>query len=487
MAEPIVIKDWQTGIANSPHLGFADMRNVDIHSIPGVVQVGLRTVQATATLAKVKWFVTNYDDPTMVFGLDEGNRLLQSTDSGDTWAQVADIAGAGQGLGFWKKNVIVAGSNALTAFATPFTQGTALGTNIEQDGDYHPMLNGQDDILYGGSGRYVFSLQEVSGTTFTSNSVTTYTVNSQALDLPTEYRIKSLEELGEHIILGTFQGSANITNGLYSVKVADLFPWDRVSDSFRLPVKLNEVGVNQVKNINNVLYINAGIQGRYYVSNGSSTQPLFEIPPHIADPSSSAFYTNNPAAIAYFEGEVLFGTSGNTFGLGGQGVWSYKDGAKYLKNIISNAQDGSGTANVTIEAIHPVSRNDYLVSWSYGGVDYGIDKVSTSRYTGYQARVDSSYYPVGTQSKPQTFSELEFELVEPLLSGQGVRFSYRTDLVSSFTQTEPYTFDNSTYGEIQGGLAKLQVETKQGIQVRIEMTSPAGTANTPKLKTVTIR
>lgn len=33
----IVINDFQTGIAESPHLGFADMRNLDLTSIPGVI------------------------------------------------------------------------------------------------------------------------------------------------------------------------------------------------------------------------------------------------------------------------------------------------------------------------------------------------------------------------------------------------------------------------------------------------------------------
>lgn len=487
MVKPIEINNWQVGIADSPHVGFADMRNVDVWSEPGIVKVGLRTVQSSATIGKVRWFATNSDDPSMVFGLDEGNRLIRSTNTGATWSTLSDQAGAGQGLAFWKKNVIVASNDGLIAFDGNFTSGTTLTPGIDPDGEYHPLLPAQDDILYGGAGRYVLSLQEVSGTVFTANSPGSYTLTARALDLPNGYRVKCLEELGTDLAIGTFQGSTNITNGNYQIRVSDIFPWDRVSDSFGPPIRINETGANQMLNSNNVLYINAGTQGNYYITNGSSTEPLFSIPPQIADPDSSTFFINEPGGIAKYNDEVLFGTRGNTFGFGGQGVWTYKNGAKILKNTISNAQDGSGTANVEVIAIHNVGPTDYILSWAYGGVNYGIDKVSTTRYTDYQARIDSPYYRVGTPNQNETLKQLEFSLAEPLQTGQGIRFSHRTSLNGSFTQTSPYTFDFATNGAIQNGIATLDAEVKDGIQLRIEMTTASGTANTPKLQTVWIR
>ena len=62
MADPIIINNWPLGIAPSPHIGFGDMRNVDIKSEPGVVLANYKSVQASPSRIASQTFTANVDD-----------------------------------------------------------------------------------------------------------------------------------------------------------------------------------------------------------------------------------------------------------------------------------------------------------------------------------------------------------------------------------------------------------------------------------------
>ena len=481
----IVINNFQKGIADSPHLGIGDMRNLDVSSEPGVAQINFRTVNSTATLDFVKWMVVDPNTPSRIFALGDTSKLYKSTDSGDTWAQVTgNTAASGQGMTMWKNAVLVALGNRLEVLESPYTSAnwtTSFGSNFAGDTDFHPMITGQDDIVYGGAGRYIFTLQENANSVFQAGTAATYTMATAALDLPQDYRVKCLEELGADLMIGTTKGT-----NTQDFNVADIFPWDRTSDTFALPVRIAEPGVHQMKNIGNVLYVAAGVNGNYYVTNGTTARKEFTLPRNVLTLTPSTYTKLFPAAIAAYQEGVLLGVGSSTFGIGGNGVWGYKDKAITIDNIVSNGEDGSGTANIEIGAIQVIAGNSYLVSWSYGGVSFGIDKVSTTRYTNYAAFCESQYIPVGSRTNPVPFSEIEFTLTEPLASGQGVRLKYRTNLSESFTTIG--TYDAATYGTAtMNFIDSLGVTAEGGIQIRCELTTGAGSTTTPSLREIRLR
>jgi hypothetical protein len=167
----------------------------------------------------------------------------------------------------WKDYLFVARAAALDVYG-PLSGSPSWSNSwqtITSDSLWHPMLvSFNDNKLYGGAGKFVFSLDEASGSTFAPGTASTYTWTAQALDLPPNYRIKSLEELGNNLMCGTWMGSA-----IDDFEVADIFPWDRSSSSFGSPIKLKENGANALLTVNNLLYIFAGIGGTIYISNST--------------------------------------------------------------------------------------------------------------------------------------------------------------------------------------------------------------------------
>jgi hypothetical protein len=57
--KPIIIEQFNKGIAPSPHVGFGEIRNIDLTTYPGVAQINyaLEKVSSTTVVDKVKWIV----------------------------------------------------------------------------------------------------------------------------------------------------------------------------------------------------------------------------------------------------------------------------------------------------------------------------------------------------------------------------------------------------------------------------------------------
>ena len=485
MAEPIIINQWNTGMAKSPHIGFAELRNVitgEESGQDGVLEVGWAS-ESIRTLGDVpKWTVQNKSvaitNANHFFAFDSSNNLYNNAGT------AASVALGGLGAIIWKDHILGFSNTSINVYrniigATAFTSGWQT---IDSDDEWHPVIVGQDDIVYFGAGRFVGSVQEASGQNFQDGTAATYVFNSQALDLKEDYRIRTIGELGKELVLGTWTNSGN---------VADLIFWDRSSDTFRLPIQVPENGVKAGITVGNLYYFFAGNKGKCYVTNGVTVDVAFQLPIYLVNPNG--LYNDlevYPWAIAFHERKIKFGLFSSTAGNDYNQIWSYNVDTRELK--IENEISTGFTKGSKITSMFVRSETEYRYLLQDSDNAFRLDRVISEpangiRYTSYAARVDSQYYSVGQQDNPRVFSELEFELAKPLSTAQGLRFAYRTDLNSGFTETSPYTFDFTTHGNIQGGLASLQTETKQGIQFRIEMTTGSGTASTPQLKSVTVR
>lgn len=327
---------------------------------------------------------------------------------------------------------------------------------------WHPMLFGDDNILYIGNKQKVASLEEV--TTFDPADAGSYTWNPNALDLPEGRKVRCLEQLGNNLMVGTYMG--NLPN---DIMVAEIFPWNRTEDSFNLPIKLQEFGVSAMLTMNNVLFIVAGIQGSVYVTNGSSTELVREIPRTITGLTGGTFTYVYPGAIMARYGQIHWGlsTGSTSADFQGFGVWSIsQNGAIFFENQISTGTN-AGTTELQIGALLPIGSDSYYIGWK-NNTSYGIDVVDTSaRYESYYAHSDSPLMRVGTIVTPRQFSEVIITLDRPLLTGQSVRIKYRPSLSSSFTEIATQSY--SAADSVLAFTVPANMEPLVNLQLRLEL------------------
>lgn len=494
--EGLIITDWSKGISSSPHVGFADMRNLDIFSRPGVARINYATAKKSSTTVTdlPKWMDRDPADVSKVYSVGDGGGLYRSTDDGATWGSIAGTyTGAGQGLRVWKNYLLIAGTTTLYArgplSGTPVTYSFKT---IDSDALYHPMLVSKNDgLLYGGAGRYLFSLEEVAGQTFDPNNSATYTWTQQALDLPSNYRVKSLCELGERLLIGTWMGT-----NVYDIKVADIFPWDRSSTSYETPVSLERNGIHSMVNIDNVVYGLTGIDGEIFATNGVQASIIAKMPLSVTGMEAGYWMEPLPGALVNHKGRPFFGIgAGAGVLLPGMGVYSLlrtgEGNILNYENTISTGNDGT-SAKLAIGALYPGQINTLLVGWQDGS-SYGIDQVSnqlkyaSGTYLGvassYGAWFESAFYRVGSYLNKKQFTQLEFQLAKPLATGQGIKIKYRTDLNASFTTIGTYDYA-AIPGVISHHVDKIPIPACEFIQIRGELTTASSSATTPELKLV---
>lgn len=357
----IVIQAPSQGVAQSPHIGFGDVRNLDLDSIPGIARLNniMAKVSGSVVDAQPKWIARDPDTPAEIRALDSNGVYYESSNLGGTWSQIDDGAGAGQGLIIKWGYAFVCKATTIDVFKISDDSETADWQTIDTDSDWHPMLSSKNDgKIYGGAGQYVFSIEQVAGQTFDPGNGATFTFTQQALDLPDSYRIKCLAELGNNLMCGTWQGSA-----VNQIRIADIFPWDRSSVSFGQPISLDEFGVHAMINTGNILTVLAGIEGKVYRSDGANAYAVGQLPQDIAGGKYFEYY---PGAIMNYKGKVFFGVSWSASAIPGMGVYSLKSTSKgsilALEHLPSTLNDGSTNAMV-ISALLPVTHDTFLMGW----------------------------------------------------------------------------------------------------------------------------
>lgn len=572
----IVIKAPNTGISSSPHVGFGDVRNLDIFSIPGIVRLNnlLAKKSGSTVAALVQWFMKDPTTPANIYALDSGGSLYKTTDSGDTWASLAGktvtvdistpsvatftssshnlaendtvvfsttgalptglVAGTtyyiiaanlaantfsvstsqggagvvtsgtqsgthsfycttgrgGQGLAIFEDYLIVARQTKLDTYG-PLSGSPTWRFNwqtVDSDTLWHPMFVSKNDgICYGGAGRYVFSIEEVTGQTFAPTNTATYTFISRTeCVLPWSYRIKCIEESGENMLFGTWKGT-----NYYDYKVADIFPWFPGSLHYQNPIRIADNGVHAMLNKNGTIYILAGIEGKMYQSNGAVAYPIAQIPISITDLKGGTYLTATPQSLINYKDKICFAFSaGGSSTIDGMGVWSLMQTSRgnilNLEHGISTGNFGL-TTNVQIGALLDISNDTLLVGWK-DATSYGIDKTTnTSRSTGYTAYFESPLYNIGTYTGKGRINDIEFSLVRPLATGEGIKIKYRKDLSASWTTL--ITLDYTTLGAVQSHVDSFTTPPidSEYVQIRCELTTGASSNTSPELRFLILR
>lgn len=539
--EPLLIKDWQVGVADSPNLGFGLMRNIDIESFPGAIKVQKKMVTYftpvisstfTATAATDLITVPSATNPyegqavtvsstgTLPAGLTAATNYFIIPVSSNTWklatnitnaraATAIDITSAGTGVhtittvnpgtmksratntsginlmqdsngrvwyftsgsGFLLNgNTLTnASGNGLVTFLNSDSSqeylivfrsgnvdicaisGGGLGNaNFENPtwtngwqtpkatalGTVHYCIVGQDNIMYFCDGRYVSTILEKAGSVFDPANAATYTFTQGTLALPQSESANWLEELGTNLLVGGNK----------------IYPWDRISVSFSLPINTPERGVSRMKNIGNIVYILAGNRGNIYYTLGSYVRFVKKIPDYISNNASTLTSTVITwGDIGARNGALVFGVGTTT--AGNSGVYLlYPDGRLVQENTPS-----ASSTNATVI----IGADEYYVIGYAGGADAPS---TTNRYASYETVVQSQLYRVADKTKKAKYSQVEVQIAKPASTGH-VRISWRPDENSTFTVIATYTCDGVTTS-FSTDVGLIDIEN---IQVQVEM------------------
>jgi len=416
------------------------------------------------------------------------------TNFSQTWTLVdGNTAGQGQGIEIWKDYLFSFINSTIEVFGplSSITAGTAAWTTSWKsfntgDALYHPSLIGQDDILYVGDGFNIMSLSEV--TTFDPASAGTYSFNNNALDLPSQYRIKCLAELGKNLVMGTFVGSNEGTTN-----IADLFFWDRISDSFEFPIQVKEEGINAIISVENLIYFFAGFDGNVYVTNGVSVDLFKKIPDSLLDRQQTTEQIEVlPNAIIKVNGRIYFGLSNEQAGssetLSPLGIYSLTpDGRLTLEHTISGGNDGS-SGSVSFGALYSKSSKTIYAAYldaSQTPSESAIDLIETSkRYDESEAQILTGLIHVSDNAEEVTLEQTEIYLSKNISSGQSVTVSYRKNLSDSFTEIGSISFSND--GATSKKTIRKSIKVSE-IQFKIVLDTGLDATDTPELTRVVLR
>ena len=317
-----------------------------------------------------------------------------------------------------------------TQLETPsWTNGwKSLNTGAGSAGSHHAIL-GQDNIVYFCDDRYVGSILEKAGQVFNPADAATYTYNNQALDLPLGLLTYWLEQLGINLLISVSNGS-------------DIYPWDRSSDSYGLPIPVGEYALNKMKNIGNVVYVLAGTRGNIYWTQGTYVRSFKTIPLYLTNNVGTA--ASNPitwGGIASANGKLIVGVGALS---GRSGVYMLDpQGRVTLDNVPS-----TGAARVT--ALYATT--DFYQM----GYAAGADTMGTTRYSALGTVIlQSALYRVGNKTEKATVSEIEYQIANGVAGS--IRVGYRTDLTSSFTEITTFTTaTTATSDYFDAGLTDLE-------------------------------
>ena len=108
----IVIEPPVQGVAQSAHVGFEALRNLDIDSIAGIAQLNKIMVNETASDGLIKWIVRNPLNLLELFAATgANNKIYRSDDAGNSWVEMVGVPTSGNnanGLKIWKDYLILA-------------------------------------------------------------------------------------------------------------------------------------------------------------------------------------------------------------------------------------------------------------------------------------------------------------------------------------------------------------------------------------------
>lgn len=356
------------------------------------------------------------------------------------------------------------GSNGFT-FTT-----AAAGVN-------HSCMLGQDNIMYFCDGRYILSVKEVNGQNFDPTNSATYTVTPKALSLPGTALAQCLEELGTNLLIGD-----QTSNYIY--------PWDRTSTNFSLPMRCPENNIYKMLNVDNTVYILAGSKGVIYSTTGYQVAFFKKFPEYVTGGQVQW------GGLEKINGHLIVGVLGLK---ADSGPGNYKNGGVYkvfLHTItpgvfvIDNAPVGN-SESVLPSCLVTYTTDSYFIG-SSGQIDYvtpyQVDPATgdpSGRYKNYESFIESPVISVSPLQEFRDFTLSGVEMAKKLVAGEGFQMQYRLNITDAYSALK--TFDYASYPSMINDYSTSTISKAQSIQIKMMLASSSSSDQSPRLKTVTIQ
>lgn len=428
----IVIGGFDQGIAKSPFDGMTDMRQVNITSMPGVVQAGYPITASTisgatlgipcsrATAFSAFLSQTGTGGAQAYFILDASGQVFQSSSISGTWTFLSSsnsTSGSSNldAIIFWK-GYLFKFRNDKIDYWNGSTWATAWKTIT--GGVQHYAISAINDTLYFCNGTTVGSLRETTLGAFDPTSTGTYTFNAATFQLPTYENAQSLAQIGSGTSDSTIQvlvgGSQNV-----------IYPFLTSGTSFQTPIFVADFFIKRMISVNQSVYIFTGNvqgRGRIFITNGTQAEEYFKIPDSIRL-NTDPYYRWGDAI--FHRGNLVFSfelTTNSAADILLSEVWAIDLNTKAFRSI-SSINTASGKSN-SLVLISDQSNNNspgfaYITGW------YDLSSTSGIGYSGTNAGIGSAsittdQIPVGTFFTKLTCQQVEVKLQTPLQSGESV-------------------------------------------------------------------
>jgi hypothetical protein len=591
----IVISGFEQGIADTPYSGIADMRNIDIISVPGEASVNFdqttvskpAVFSATAYTAQnagdtittasttglyvgtaivlasntagglsnsIVYYVLNIVGNTFQVSLNPGgSAVVISSDGAGTFttyqygnqrgilaqapvSYYVDRSGAGSGVG---TTYIIDGSNyAWAIFATSIgtvpansliflgniggagassTPGSGtvvwnqylflfggtgtldimnIGTFISSGpvsawtynwktglgvtatrSRIATLLSQEDGNMYWTSAVGLGSLIETPGDTFDPTDANSYAITSTAVALPPNDEATCIAELGANLLIGG--------------RLAFVYVWDKLSLGFNSLLNVPDLFTTNIIATSQNAYVFSGVRGRIYITNGSGIDLYKKFPDYLTGTVSPYIRWIDAS---FDKDEIYFSATAtdnaNTVLTTIAGSWAIDletDALRMLNKLTSSGY--SGTPSMVVPAPRAsagstatnVPGTGVLVGW-FSGSTYNVDMGLSTPYANYESYLQTDMIPVGTFLDPFTPSQVEWKTSVPIVSGEGIRVSYRTNLNDSFT-----TIGTTTTVGALSDMYQTNFQKAQWIQLQAELDSTTTTPSRVRLTELRIR
>lgn len=478
----ITLADWHKGVADSPYLGFAEMNLVEVFEKPGAIKIAYQpTLRITTTGLCIARVVATTGDVFELIRVEGGqdylykNAVNLTNVNGDSWdmLEFMNYLFISTTSGIQCYGPLTGPAVYYADWKTGFTSQYYLKMIVDED----VSASVGNEAIYICNGNTIAKISS-----FVSGAPPTATLTLAALTLPGKQYAVTFATLGSNLMIGTQGGSNWSARG--SQKVGNIYPWSKsLSDSFNKPIRLNEAGIHAMASDNNKLYILAGTRGNVYITNSVDYQKIRRIPFTQDRPFSNSicFYPN---AIAFnANSNLLVGLSINSGSFNSLGIYEIELSNGY-STVLKHVSSGGNSQNVNIGFIQSSEIDQIAFGWQ-NGVIYGIDNISSNtRYSNYLANIVSPLILVGSKLIKKTFTQGEFVLASPLVSGQGLKLQYRKSLQGDWVDIGEFNF--ATLGSVLSHNFKALIGDAQVLQIKVLLTQNSANIGTD-LELINIR
>lgn len=371
----------------------------------------------------------------------------------------------------------------------------SANNSVDVDGRINVIVSEEDGNLYYISTAGLGSIIETPNDTFDPSDPTSYTRANNAVLLPSTDSSTCLAELGSYIYIGGVGSS--------------IYMWDKISLGFEANIlKIADNFTTQLVATDQNVFAFTGNRGRIYITNAASIQEFMKVPDYITGAIIPSIRFRDAS---YSRGQLTFSfTASTNAGVTldtVSGVWGIYISTNSLRLITKTSNSGySASVRMGIEQPQTsrtfpsadIRGNGLLIGWDNGST-VGIDVSSNNPFSNYESYIEMDLIPIGTYLNPFTGSQVEWKTSAPLVNGESIRISYRTNLSDAFVEIGTSTVSSvnmvgSTTGITlltnQSGISdyyNVNFQKSQWIQLKVELKSTNTSPSYARLTEVRIR